>query len=125
MLKLLKEKVAGLEMSDSFDTDICYEKTTIIKCVVRLTRSYWHNNSMLCQKIELRYLKRKCINFNILAEDASNIGAEEVMPRIINLDECEDGIYEVVPCNESTDFETGYIDDYDYKLIPVNLTPVK
>ena len=52
-------------------------------------------------------------------EDISCIGAEEVLPRIINLDECKDGVYEVTACNISHDFETGYADDWDYKLIAI------
>ena len=42
------------------------------------------------------------------------------MPRILNLGEVEDGIYEVVVCNESHDYETGYVDDYDYRLVTAN-----
>lgn len=45
------------------------------------------------------------------------IGADEVFPRITNIAQCEDGIYVVVTCNESRDYETGIIDDYDYKLV--------
>ena len=37
---------------------------------------------------------------------------------IINLYECDDGIYEVIMCNLSHDWETGYLDDWDLKLIP-------
>lgn len=58
--------------------------------------------------------------FNVIAEDVSAIGAGEVLPRILNLGEVEDGIYEVVVCNESRDYETGYVDDYDYRLVTPN-----
>ena len=68
----------------------------------------------------LTFLRRQCEGFNILAEDADAIGAEEVLPRILNLGEVEDGIYEVVVCNESRDYETGYVDDYDYRLVTAN-----
>lgn len=40
------------------------------------------------------------------------------MNSIINLDECGDGLYEVVVCNETHDWESGYVDGYDLKLIP-------
>jgi len=45
------------------------------------------------------------------------IGADEVWPRILNLQECKDGLYEVKLCNEKRDWETGCIEDYDYRLV--------
>ena len=56
--------------------------------------------------------------YQVLEENAANIGAKGVLEKIVNLAECEDGLYEVVTCNPSTDWETGYIDDYDYELVP-------
>jgi hypothetical protein len=35
------------------------------------------------------------------------------------MNECKDGIYQVTTCNESTDWETGVLDDL--KLIPFTL----
>lgn len=92
----------------------------VSRCVVRVKTTTWADNRGLHTKKSLTFLRRQCKGFNILAEDASAIGAEEVLPRILNLDEVEDGIYEVVVCNESRDFETGYVDDYDYKLVTIN-----
>jgi hypothetical protein len=43
-----------------------------------------------------------------------------VFPRIINLDACADGIYTVLVCNERRDWESGYVEDYDYQLWPVS-----
>lgn len=88
------------------------------RCVVRLRRSWWHDPKGLHQRIDLTYLKRHCKDFNILDEDACNCGADEVLLRVVNLDECKDGIYEVLTCNERRDWETGYIDEYDYRLVP-------
>lgn len=88
------------------------------ECVVKLTTSWWHDKRGVHQKRSLIYVRRKCVGYNVLEEDVGCIGAEETFPRILNLDECEDGIYTVVTCNESRDWETGYIDDYDYRLIP-------
>ncbi len=87
-------------------------------CVVRLTTSQWNDKNGIYEKKSIRYLQRKCTGWNCIEEDISMIGADEVMPRIINLYECKDGIYEVIMCNEKKDWETGCIDDYDYKLIP-------
>ena len=89
----------------------------INKCVVRLRTTMWTDNNGINLKKSLTFLRRQCEGFNIIEEDARNAGVEEIFPRITNLDECEDGIYEVITCNEKHDYETGYIDDYDYKLV--------
>lgn len=65
-------------------------------------------------------LKRKSFGFQVLADDANQVGVSDALKRILNLDECEDGVYEVVTCNESKDWETGCVEDWDYKLIPYN-----
>lgn len=91
------------------------------RTVVRLRTTMWSDKNGLHLKKSLTFLRRKSEGFNVLEEDASAAGVEEVLPRILNLGKCEDGIYEVVVCNESHDWETGYVDDYDYRL--VCLTP--
>jgi len=89
-------------------------------CVVRLTTSCWHDTNGVHINKTLRFLKRQCVGYNILYEDCSMVGAEEVVKRITNLDKCEDGIYQVTTCNESHDWETPHIlEDYDYELIPL------
>ena len=99
---------------------LAVESKQLNRCVVRLRTTMWANKSGLHTKKSLTFLRRKSEGFNVLEEDASAAGIEEVLPRILNLDECEDGIYEVVICNESHDWETGYIDDYDYRLVMAN-----
>ena len=69
-------------------------------------------------KKSLTFLRRQCEGFNVLDEDVDSMGAEEVLPRILNLNGVEDGIYVVVLCNERHDYETGCVDDYDYRLVP-------
>lgn len=92
------------------------EKTLV---VVRLTTSSWNDSNGIHIKRTLRYLLRQCKGYNFIHEDCNMIGAKEVIPRIINLDECDDGIYQVVTCNEDSCWETPHIiEDYDYKLIP-------
>ncbi len=92
----------------------------VSRCTVRVKTTTWADKRGLHTKKSLTFLRRQCEGFNALAEDTSAIGAEEVLPRIVNLDEVEDGIYEVVVCNESHDYETGYVDDYDYRLVTAN-----
>lgn len=87
------------------------------RCVVRLTTSYWSNNRGIHCKKDLQYLRRASYGFNVIEEDTSCGGAEEVVTRITNLHECDDGVYEVVICNEHRDWETGSIEEYDYKLL--------
>lgn len=62
-------------------------------------------------------LSRKSKGFQLLDEEVGN-GGTEVIGNIVNLDSCADGVYIVTTCNESRDYETGYIDDYDLQLIP-------
>jgi hypothetical protein len=90
------------------------------RCVVRLRTTMWADKNGIHMRKSLTFLRRKSEGFNVLEEDVSAVGVEEVVPRILNMDECPDGIYEVVMCNESHDFETGYIDDYDYRLVTAN-----
>lgn len=90
---------------------------TVSRCTVRVRTTVWADNRGLHTRKSLTFLRRQCEGFNVLAEDASAIGAEKVLPRILNLGEVEDGIYEVIVCNKTYDYETGYIEDYDYRLV--------
>lgn len=91
-------------------------------CVVRLTTSVWSDGSGVHIKKTLRYLRKQCQGYNILDEDCSNAGVSETVKRITNLDECEDGVYKVVTCNEFAAWETPHIiEDYDYELIPYEI----
>ena len=94
------------------------------KCVIRLKTTYWSDAKALHVKKSLTYLKRQCKNYNILKEDVSMEGADTVIERITNLTEVKDGVYEVITCNISRDWEGGYIDDYDFKLVPIEAPEV-
>lgn len=87
-------------------------------CVVRLSTSAWHDRRGLHIKRSLTVLRRQSGDSPILLRDADDIGATEVAERIVSLD-MMDGVYRVVPCNEHRDWETGCIEDYDYRLEPV------
>lgn len=86
--------------------------------VVRLTTTYWTGVNGLSVLKKLTPQKRKSTGYQMLLEDAKMIGDELVVKNIVNLNECKDGLYSVEVVNERTDFETGYVEDYDYKLIP-------
>ncbi len=89
------------------------------RCIVRLSTSCWNDKNGIYVTKRLTYLKRKCRGYNDLAEECDNIGdADDVMGRVVNLYECEDGVYHVIVCNIRYDWESGYVDDYDFKLLP-------
>jgi len=87
-------------------------------CVVKITTTIWADRRGLHTKKSITFLRRKCTGFNVLEEDAGAIGAADAVNSILNLDECGDGIYEVIVCNETHDWESGHVDGYDLKLIP-------
>ena len=86
--------------------------------IVRVKTSWWNDNRGLHSRKDILTMKSLSKGYQILEEDAKNIGAPQVVERIVNLDECEDGLYEVIIVNEGYDWETGCLDDYDYKLVP-------
>ena len=91
------------------------------RCVIRLTTSAWADKRGLHLQRNIRYMRKLCIGYNVLSENVDTVDAMYVIKRIVNLDKCSDGIYEVMTCNQSTDFETGYVDGYDFRLVPFNL----
>ena len=88
-------------------------------CVARLRDTYWQDaRGELHYRRSLRTMRRLSTGYYWLEEDATQIGAQEVIQRIVNLQECSPGLYIVVPCNMRSDWETGLVDSYDYKLVP-------
>lgn len=90
----------------------------ISKCVVKLTTNMWSDTKGIYIKKSIIFLKRKCKGFNVFYEDIVTDVAENIIKKIVNLMECEDGVYTVVICNKMMDFETENLEDYDFKLIP-------
>jgi len=88
------------------------------KVIVRLKRSWWGDAKGLHQRVDISYLRRKSAGFNFVAEDHAYEGGDVTWSRFVNIDECCDGVYEVLMCNVKRDYETGDIDDYDFKLVP-------
>jgi len=88
--------------------------------VVRLTTYCFYDKkkSALHIRRSLTTLRRKSSGYQLIEEECSATGADDTVKIITNLSECKDGIYVVVTCNEKRDYETGYIDSYDFKLIP-------
>ena len=88
------------------------------RCVVRLTTSFFKSGSRVVMQKSLNVLKKMSVGFNIMDEDVSMSGVEDFFDNLTNINDCPDGIYLVSTCNESTDWESGFLDDYDYVLIP-------
>ena len=88
------------------------------RVVVRLSTNMWTSGSAHIMSRTIRVLRRKSTGPDIFTEDIDNTGIDQVFPRILNLDTCEDGVYEMRLVNPSHDWESGSVDDWDYQLIP-------
>ena len=86
--------------------------------VVRLTTSAYSTERGIFLKRGLTYLKRKTTGPNHIEDEVSDIGADELFQRIINLNDCIDGVYYFEMCNKKIDWEGGYLDDWEYRLVP-------
>ena len=86
--------------------------------VFRVKTSYWKSSRGLHARKDITLLKKLSSGYQILQEDSDTIGADKVMERIVNLNEVEDGLYEVILVNQTYEWEKGHIDDYDYELVP-------
>ena len=87
------------------------------RCVVRVQEeAYLRGNTYFYGK-SLRVVKR-LTTFNIIAEEAQNVGMDEAMRNILNVFDVDNGLYEIVVTNQSYDIESGYLDDWSWKLIP-------
>jgi hypothetical protein len=93
------------------------------RCIVRLRTTMWSDKKGAYFKKSLTFLRKQCKGFNVLEEDISAAGVELILNSITNLHDCADGIYEFVVCNESRDWETGYVDEWEYDLRKVNNAP--
>ena len=89
------------------------------KTVVKLVTTYYQTKNGFAIKKELVILKKQCSGYNFLTEDCQSIGVDECLSKIENLNDCKDGVYKLLTCCESRDWETNIVDDYDYRLVPI------
>lgn len=86
-------------------------------CVVKVgTEAYKRGDTYFYGKT-LRILK-KLTTLDLVAEECMNIGIQEGLENILNLRNCDDGVYNLIVTNISKDYESGYVDDWDLKLFP-------
>ena len=88
------------------------------RCIVRIRTSCWSDARGLHVKKDITFQHRLSTGMHLIQEDVGAIGADEVVSRIVDLDKYDHGFYEVVACNIKRDWESGCVDEYDYKLIP-------
>ncbi len=88
-----------------------------MKTTIRLSTQYYKSGSNFIIKKVITPLKRKSSGYNLIVDESYNVGVEEVLSNIVNIDDYEDGIYEVVITNISRDYWLGGISDYQYKLV--------
>ena len=88
------------------------------KTIVRLKTSCFVTARGIHIKKDILFLRRLCKGFNIIADDALQCEVEDTVCRVVNLDRCSDGIYEISIINESKDFESGNIEEWEYELRP-------
>jgi hypothetical protein len=87
--------------------------------IVSIKTSSWSDDNGLYQKKSIKFLKKQCKGHNFVLEDVSQTGADLVIKNISNLDEVTDGKFKIIMANFFTDHETGYVEDWDYKLVPI------
>ena len=114
-----EEPVVSLDDLDDLEWTAQHDAKHPI-CTVRVSTSYWSDQRGVYQRRDIRYLSQLSRHFNLLKEEVNNVGAIDAIQSIVNFDKCEDGIYEVLTCNESYDHEGGYVDGYDLKLTHVS-----
>ena len=89
------------------------------RLIVRVTTNFHAPTpGTLMRLTKVRVMRRLSHGHDFLTEDTTMVGADEVVPRIINLGQVRDGLYHVITVNEHRDRETGHVDRYDYKLVP-------
>lgn len=91
----------------------------VCRSFCRIRTSMWGDRRGIYLKKSVTFLRKRSIEGGYFEHDVDMVGPDEVFLRIVNLNECEDGIYEVVTVNPHCDWETGTLDDYDYKLIAI------
>ena len=86
-------------------------------CVVKVqTEAYKRGETYFYGK-SLRVIKR-LTDLDVISEDVSNIGTKEALENILNLSNLKDGTYCVVVVNRSYDIESGYLDGWNWGLVP-------
>lgn len=83
------------------------------KLIIRLSTNEFRQGDRIVFQKSIRPLK------SVSDLELSDLfDGDDLFDQIENIDCCEDGIYELKAVNISTDWQTGYVDDWDLKLLP-------
>lgn len=83
------------------------------RCVGRLSHNRYMQDGKLVSQTTFTLLKRKSqLSLSDLVVDP-DIDIDNLA-----LSDHAEGMYEIVMCNESRDYESGILDDWELKLIP-------
>ena len=89
------------------------------KTIVRLTNSWYQSsNGAYVKKTEIRPLRKQCTGFQPLSEEVDCVGVSEAICKIVNLDSCIDGVYELIVRYERNWDYYGCVDDVEFILVP-------
>lgn len=89
-----------------------------ITVVRKKTEFFVGSRNSLNIRIKLIPVKSLSFGYQPIEDDISNSDAETVLNRILNINDVNDGIYKIVSCNHFTDKDTGYVESWNYRLIP-------
>lgn len=85
-------------------------------CVVRVGTEGFKRGDTYFYGRTIRVIRRKT-KYDLLHDDCQQVGIQEAIENILNINSVEDGLYQLLMCNISKDCETGYIDDFNLKLV--------
>ncbi len=86
-----------------------------LKCIVKVKTSTYVTNGRLRTVRDVYTLKRKS-TFDLLHEEMCNIGEDLIIQNINNV---EDGEYELITCDHEYDYESGILDGYELILVEI------
>lgn len=88
-------------------------------CVVRLKTEYFTRGCRSIMSICISEMSRlsKGNHLGWWGEEVDLLGVEDALKMVVNLHDCEDGLYYLTTANETFDRDSGHLDSYDLKLI--------
>lgn len=105
-----------MEIKENTDKPSCKGK------IFKASRNYFYDKGRLVNSVEFRLLKRKSCSGCKKCGWIEEYLREEVNCKypILGLEEVRPGrLYTIRMCNISTDWETGYVEDFELEVIEV------
>lgn len=88
------------------------------RTIVRIATSIWSDGTGFQIRKKVTVQKRLSCGDCFFLEDIQNGGADLVLKNILGFADLKDGLYEVRTVNEKKDWETGYVENWDYQFVP-------